>query len=182
MRRSELLLLALIPLASIAVLAAGAARVHPVSVSAVPEALAPPVAPPTADPPTAMTPTVVKAAQAVIGIPAPAPTAALAPASHGMVLVADPETGAPGLPRTEGQGPLTVSELQSLARAEAAGLVTVQNPDGSEMLVHAGRFASHSIVRVGPDGKPVYGCVEGEGARDHALHQAPPAAPAAEDR
>jgi hypothetical protein len=100
----------------------------------------------------------------------------------GMVLVVDPETGVLGLPGVAAGRALTISELQDLARAEASGLTTIRNPDGSETLNHEGRFADHSIVRVGPDGKPVFDCVHGEGQLAHALHTTPSATPAAEEK
>ena len=115
----------------------------------------------------------------VASTPAKAPMAA--PGSASMILVVDPETGRLGLP-AGGQQALTIEELQSLARAEAEGLVTLRNPDGSETLNHEGRFADHSIARVGPDGKVTYGCVHGEGELDHALRATPPAKAAAEEK
>lgn len=98
-----------------------------------------------------------------------------------MILVVDPETGRLGLPEPGLQRALTITELQALARAEAEGLETIRNADGSETLNHEGRFADHSIVRVGRDGKVTYGCVHGEGELEHALHATPPAKSAAEE-
>jgi hypothetical protein len=98
-----------------------------------------------------------------------------------MILTVDPETGRLGLPET-GQQALTITEMQELARAEAEGLVTVRNADGSETLNHAGRFADHSIAKVGPDGRVIYGCVQGEAELEHALHATPSAKPAAEEK
>ncbi len=98
-----------------------------------------------------------------------------------MILAVDPETGQLGLPSSSLQRALTTEEMQALARAEAQGLATVRNPDGSETLNHEGRFADHSIVRVGRDGKPVVQCVNGEGQREHALHSAQTVKPAAEE-
>lgn len=92
------------------------------------------------------------------------------PGSASMILAVDPETGQLGLPSSTLQRALSIEEMQALARAEAQGLATVRNPDGSETLNHEGRFADHSIVRVGGDGKPVFECVQGEQQRDHALH------------
>lgn len=101
--------------------------------------------------------------------------------SAGMILVVDPESGRLGLPDAGLQRALTIAELQELARAEAEGLATVRNADGSETLNHEGRFTNHSIARVGRDGKVVYGCVHGEGELEHAMHAAPPAKSAAEE-
>jgi hypothetical protein len=101
--------------------------------------------------------------------------------SAGLVLVVDPETGRPGLPEAGLQRALTIAELQELARAEAEGLATIRNADGSETLNHEGRFTNHSIARVGRDGKVVHGCVHGEGELEHAMHATPPAKSAAEE-
>lgn len=123
-----------------------------------------------------------RAGSARAATPAPAPSAgAPMPGASRMILVVDPETRTLGLPPAALDRALTAEEMQDLARAEAAGLVTVQNADGSETLNHEGRFADHSIVRVGPDGKPVYSCVHGEGQLAHALHATPKAHPAAEE-
>ena len=101
--------------------------------------------------------------------------------SMGMIVAIDPETGRIGMPQPGMSRALTTDELQALARAEAEGLVTIRNPDGSETLNHEGRFADRSIVRVGPDGKPIFECVHGEAEVDHALHADPTARPAAEE-
>ena len=110
------------------------------------------------------------------------PASAIPPGSASMVLTIDPETGQPALPESQLHRALTISELQALARVEAEGLVTIKNADGSETLNHEGRFADHSIARVGPDGKPIFECVQGEGPLEHALRGPLPAKPAAEDR
>ena len=182
MQRFELLLTAVIGLSAVAIVATthGALRAWS------------PTSPPAAGAPApsrvqALPPAVAERAAAIpVSRPfvprAESRRAPLPLSAAGMVLVAHPETGAPALARGSSGPALTLDELQALARQEAAGLATVRNPDGSEMIVHEGRFATHSIVRVGPDGKLVHGCVEGEGARDHALHSDPKAAPAAEDR
>lgn len=103
------------------------------------------------------------------------------PGSAHMILTVDPETGRLGLPEPALDRALTIEELQALARAEAEGLVTVVNPDGSETLNHEGRFADHSIVRLRPDGTVTYGCVHGEGELEHALRAPMAVKPAAEE-
>jgi hypothetical protein len=76
----------------------------------------------------------------------------------------------PGDGAPEQTGPvLTVEEMQTLARLEAEGLVTLRNADGSETLNHEGRFADYTVIRIGPDGKPVFDCVQGEEAVKRAL-------------
>lgn len=85
------------------------------------------------------------------------------------VVATDPQTGALTSPeRTRGSA-LTLEELQTLARREAEGLVTIRNADGSETLNHEGRFAEHSVIRIGPDGKPLFRCVQGDHGVDAAL-------------
>lgn len=64
---------------------------------------------------------------------------------------------------------MTIPEMQDLAHREAAGLATIHNPDGSETINHEGRFADYTIMRVGPDGKPTFVCVQGEEAAKRAL-------------
>jgi len=102
--------------------------------------------------------------------------------SAAMIVTVDPETGRPGLPGPTLQRALTLDELRALARVEVEGLVTVRNADGAETLNHEGRFADHSIARVGPDGTVSYGCVHGEGELAHAMRIPAPAKPAAEDQ
>ena len=79
-------------------------------------------------------------------------------------------------------GPMSIQEMQDLARREAQGLVTIRNADGSETLNHEGRFREFTVVRVGPDGKPVYRCVHGEAGAAHAARPAVPADPKREER
>jgi hypothetical protein len=85
-----------------------------------------------------------------------------------------------GPPEPASFRPLSIEEQQALARQEAEGLVTIRNADGSETLNHQGRFADHSIVRIGKDGKPVFECVQGEGQMRHATQPDRPA-PAQEE-
>jgi hypothetical protein len=130
---------------------------------------------------TAGSPTPENAPLRAAGSPSPIPAPGRTPGSASLVLTVDPETGRLGLPET-GQQELTISELQAYARTEAEGLVTVKNADGSETLNHAGRFADHSIARVGPNGRVTYGCVQGEAELEHALHATPSAKSATEEK
>src|SRR5687767_9689040 len=100
--------------------------------------------------------------------------AAPAPGLAGMVVAIDPETGLYGMPRIESDQPLGVEQLQDLARQETSGLVTVRHPDGSESLDHEGRFMEYVVIRMGPDGKAVFDCVEGEAAVRGALRKGRP--------
>ena len=101
--------------------------------------------------------------------------------SEAMRVALDPATGQIAPPE-HSDAVLTIEQMQALARREAEGLVTLRNPDGSETLNHEGRFADYTIVRVGPDGRPVFVCVQGEGAAGHALHAPRPSQPKMEDR
>jgi len=105
-----------------------------------------------------------------------APASAISPLRSGMRIAADPVTGE-AVPPDAGPA-LTIEEMQALARQETAGLVTIHNTDGSEILNHEGRFTDYSILRVGPDGKPVFQCVQGEDALRRAFSQTAPAAAA----
>jgi hypothetical protein len=105
-----------------------------------------------------------------------------APGSASLVLTVDPETGMLGLPESQQHRALTIPEMQALARAESEGLVTIHNPDGSETLNHQGRFADRVVVRMGPDGKKVMECIQGEGQLERALHGTPAPAPTAEEK
>jgi hypothetical protein len=91
----------------------------------------------------------------------------------------DPVTGQ--LTAPEHGEAVTIDEMMAAARQEAKGLVTVRNADGSETLDHRGRFADHSVIRVGADGRLVFLCVHGKSGVAHAVN---PAAlvPSAEDR
>lgn len=105
------------------------------------------------------------------------PTAHLAAAVR---VARDPSNGQ--LVAPEHGTPLTLDEMMAAARAEARGLVTLRNADGSETLNHEGRFADQLVIRVGPDGKRSVVCVQGTVAADRALRPAAAATPRAEDR
>jgi hypothetical protein len=101
--------------------------------------------------------------------------------SEAMRVALDPATGQIAPPEYSGEV-LSIEQMQALARRDAEGLVTVRNPDGSETLNHEGHFADYTIVRAGPDGRPVFVCVQGQGAASRVLHAAKPAQPKMEDR
>jgi hypothetical protein len=102
-------------------------------------------------------------------------------ATAGMKVAADPVTGQIVTPEYSG-APLSIAEMQALARREAEGLVTVHNPDGSETLNHQGHFADFTIVRAGPDGRPVFVCVQGRAAAAKATRAGTTVQPQLEDR
>jgi len=88
----------------------------------------------------------------------------------GMIVAVDPETGELIMPEREEFQALSIEELQTIARREAEGLVTVRHSDGSESIDHEGRFADYTVMRIGPDGKPIFQCVHrSEGVRSE-LH------------
>ena len=109
-----------------------------------------------------------------------APTTANGPAVA-MRVALDPVTGQLVTPEHSGL-PLTIGEMQDIARQEAEGLVTIHNADGSETLNHEGRFADFNVIRVGPGGKPIFVCVHGRPGVEHALRQPAPATTNMEDR
>jgi len=109
-----------------------------------------------------------------------APAATNAPAMA-MRVALDPVTGQIVAPEHSGL-PLTIEEMQQIARQEAEGLVTIHNTDGSETLNHEGRFADFTVIRVGPNGTPTFMCVHGRPGVERALRQPAPATPSMEDR
>jgi hypothetical protein len=86
-----------------------------------------------------------------------------APGSAGMVVAVDPETGGLRMPSSE--------ELQALYSTPADqmnfssdGLVKVANPRGGFTVDLQGRFQEYSVARIGPDGKPIFGCGQSQAA------------------
>jgi hypothetical protein len=94
---------------------------------------------------------------------------ASAPGSAGMIVGLDPETGELGMPTPE--------QLQELKLAEDPmnwsdeGLVVEVHPDGSKSIDVKGRFTEYSVVRMGPDGKLVFDCVQGAAAAKKLAEQ-----------
>jgi hypothetical protein len=181
MRRMSYLVSATVFLAAFA-LVASSITLRPSAPSG-PEAAAvaaprPPASAPAPEGPAEREPAAPIPGDAIAGTPAPRAL----PGAASMILRVDPETGQLTLPEPALDRALTIEEMQALARAEAEGLVTLRHPDGSETLNHEGRFADHSIARVGPDGKVSFQCVLGEGQLAHALRLTPTAAPAAEEQ
>ena len=97
------------------------------------------------------------------------------------VVAVDPETGALGMPeRTATEFP-TIDEIQAQARLEAAGLVTVRHPDGSESIEHEGRFTDYAVVHTGPDGKLHFTCAHGQLGLKSVMRKDRPVRPALEE-
>lgn len=183
----SLLVLAAIAAASVAGFWIHAAATHePAAVIEAPEfALGPAASAPDAKVPDravaakagSRPPTAMRGAEPV----RPAPSTTISRSGAAMRIAKDPVTGELVAPEHSGVA-LTIEEIQDLARHEAEGLVTIRNPDGSETLNHDGRFADFTVIRVGPDGKPVFECVHGRSGVKHALSDAAPATPTMEDR
>src|SRR6185295_11916788 len=95
------------------------------------------------------------------------------PATAGMVVGIDPETGQLGMPTPEQMQKL--SELQQpQVDHSAEGLVEVHHPDGSVSVDLQGRFQEYATVRVGPDGKLIYQCVDGAENAKRAVKSSAP--------
>jgi len=103
--------------------------------------------------------------------PAPHP-----PGAAGMVVGIDPETGELGMPTPEQLQRISDSQ-QSQVDHSSAGLVEVHHPDGSVSIDLQGRFQEYATVRIGPDGKLTYRCVDGEENARRAVAAPAPAAP-----
>ena len=98
------------------------------------------------------------------------------PGAAGMVVGIDPETGELGMPTPEQLQRISDSQ-QSQVNHSSAGLVEVHHPDGSVSIDLQGRFQEYETVRVGPDGKLIYQCVDGEENARRAVAAPAPAAP-----
>lgn len=109
-----------------------------------------------------------------------APVPALAPARAGLVIAWDPESGTFGMPAPERSLPLTAAERNAVSRS-FAGLVQMRHADGSVSVDLQGRFQEFAVVRMGPDGKPLYRCLDDSASVRRALSQPIPAS-AAEER
>ena len=93
---------------------------------------------------------------------------ALPPGSAGMTARIDPQTGRVGMAVPDQAVRLTVEELQMVSRSQA-GLLQRQLPGGGMYIDLEGRFQDLMLVRVGPDGRRTYNCVEDSAAAWDAL-------------
>ena len=83
-----------------------------------------------------------------------------------MVIAIDPETGALG-PPTDSQWAELRSAV-SLARSRAA-IIEMRRPDGAVGIDVGNWLQEFAVVRTGPDGKPIFGCLRpGEASSDSA--------------
>ena len=152
----------------IALAASGTSRPRSSSAPmAVPKPAADPVlvTPPPAEAPSEVAGASLGGSTPVASIPQPAqPTPK--PAEAGMVIAIDPETGALG-PPTDSQW-AELRSAASLARSRAA-LVEIRRPDGAVGIDVGNWLQEFAVVRTGPDGKPIFGCLRpGEASSDSA--------------
>jgi hypothetical protein len=146
--------------------------------------------------PPAPTLTIDRSPEAARSTPAPKPTRHVAQSQRATAhddspsaafgrtatrVARDPETGQVVAPEYSDQV-LTIDQVQSAVRKEAEGLVTIHNADGSETLNHEGRFADYTMVRVGPDGRPIFLCAHGKVSVQQLLRPTTPVRPSTEDR
>jgi hypothetical protein len=110
-----------------------------------------------------------------------APNPAMAPARAGLVIAWDPESHTYTMPTPDRSLPLTAAERNAISRS-FAGLVQVRHPDGSVSVDLLGRFQEFAVVRMGPDGKPLYRCLDDSGSVRRALCEPVPAPAAIEER
>jgi hypothetical protein len=117
------------------------------------------------------------------------------PGSAGMLIGIDPETGQLGMPTPEQLKNLSDLQQYQVDHSDA-GLVEVHHPDGSVSIDLQGRFQEYATVRIGPDGKLIFQCVDGAESAERALQSpasgsiegapvvepAAPARPASEER
>src|SRR6266850_3951398 len=97
------------------------------------------------------------------------------PALAGMVVGIDPETGEMGMPTPEQLRALSGSPQYQVDHS-AAGLVEVHHPDGSVSIDLQGRFQEYATVRIGPDGKLIFRCVDGDENAKRAIERSAPVA------
>lgn len=94
---------------------------------------------------------------------------ASAPGSAGMIVGFDPETNQLGMPTAEQLQELKL--LENPKNWSDEGLVVEIRPDGSKSIDVQGRFMEYTVVRMGPDGKLVYDCVQGPAAAKKLMEQ-----------
>lgn len=110
------------------------------------------------------------------GLTGPAP-----PAQGGMVAAIDPETGTLGPPSPDQAHAIASAQRLSLSRTPD-GLVEIHRADGAVGIDLQGRFRDYAVVRMGPDGKPVLGCLHPDGRVTPAALDSISAPPALEER
>ena len=86
-----------------------------------------------------------------------APPATPPPTAAGMVIGVDPETGALGPPTDSQWAELRSAAAPARSRRDAA--VEIRRPDGAVGIDVGGWLQEFAVVRTGPDGKPIFGCL-----------------------
>ncbi len=137
-------------------------------------ALAPPVAPSAA--PHASIASNVVADGAALGRPAHDAVTGPGIARAGMMVAIDPRTGALVKPSPE-QIRAATSGAAEVLRRTPEGLVEIRRSDGAVGLDLQGRFRDYAVVQVGPDGKPVFGCLHAGGSLAPTPRDSLPATP-----
>jgi hypothetical protein len=98
-----------------------------------------------------------------------------------MIVGIDPETGALGPATAEQRLQLLGEEANMLSRS-TVGLVERPLADGGVLLDLDGRFQEFAFVRVGPDGRWMFGCADDPPSLRRALAGTRKPAPVLEDR
>jgi hypothetical protein len=119
-------------------------------------------------------------AAAASAIPATAPASARPRAgapgrtsagSAGMVVAIDPETGMLGAPTPGQRHELRAAASRPVAVGEPGGEpgpepLEVRHADGSYSATLDSRYMEYTVVRIGPDGRPITACVQGARAAE----------------
>jgi len=96
------------------------------------------------------------------------------PATSGMIVAIDPETGLPGMPTPEQVRALLGDRSQAFRTED--GLVQFQTASGATGILLDSRFMDFAVVGIGPDGRKSFGCVHSsENLRDLPSGPPPPA-------
>jgi hypothetical protein len=104
-----------------------------------------------------------------------------ASARPGFVVAIDPETGMLGPPSPE-QAHAIASATRLSASRSPDGLIEIHRPDGAVGIDLQGRFRDYAIVRMGADGRPVLGCLQGDRRHVPTLADTLSGAPALEEK
>src|SRR5262245_24507619 len=88
-----------------------------------------------------------------------APASPSSNGAMGMVIGIDPETGALGPPSAEQMREIQAHRATTM-RATPDGFIEIHRPDGAVGLMLGDRGQSYSVVRITPEGRRMFGCVE----------------------
>jgi len=80
------------------------------------------------------------------------------PVQTGMTIAIDPETGALGPPSAQQWAELKAGIAQ-VARNTPDNFLEIRRADGAIGLDLRGQLQEYAVVRIGPDGKPLFGCL-----------------------